>query len=61
MACIVVRGILMKNIEKIFDKIDLDNANRDEGRLYDSIRCFLLAATPEEIVRQKTIKFCKMI
>ena len=47
----------MKNIEKIFDKIDLDNANRDEGRLYDSIRCFLLAATPEEIVRQKTIKF----
>ena len=47
----------MKNIEKIFDKIDLDNANRDEGRLYDSIRCFLLAATPEEIVRQKTIAF----
>lgn len=54
---VVVRGILMKNIEKIFDKIDLDNANRDEGRLYDSIRCFLLAATPEEIVRQKTIVF----
>lgn len=54
---VVVRGILMKNIEKIFDKIDLDNANRDEGRLYDSIRCFLLAATPEEIVRQKTIAF----
>ena len=47
----------MKNIEKIFDKIDLDNANRDEGRLYDPIRCFLLAATPEELVRQKTIKF----
>lgn len=47
----------MKNIEKIFDKIDLDNANRDEGRLYDSIRCFLLAATPEECVRQKTIIF----
>lgn len=47
----------MKYIEEIFDKIDLDNANRDEGRLYDSIRCFLLAATPEEIVRQKTIKF----
>lgn len=47
----------MKNIEKIFDKIDLDNANRDEGRLYDSIRCFLLAATPEECVRQKTIVF----
>ena len=47
----------MENIEKIFDKIELDNANRDEGRLYDPIRCFLLAATPEELVRQKTIKF----
>ena len=47
----------MKYIEEIFDKIDLDNANRDEGRLYDPIRCFLLAATPEELVRQKTIKF----
>lgn len=47
----------MKYIEKIFDKIELKNANRDEGRIYDSIRCFLLAATPEEIVRQKTIKF----
>lgn len=55
--CVVVRGILMKNIERVFDKIGLENANRDEGRLYDSIRCFLLAATPEEIVRQKTIKF----
>lgn len=55
--CVVVRGSLMKNIERIFDKIELKNANRDEGRLYDSIRCFLLAATPEEIVRQKTIKF----
>lgn len=54
---VVVRGILMKNIEKIFDKIELEKFQRDGDCIYDPIRCFLLAATPEECVRQKTIVF----
>ena len=47
----------MKYIEEIFDKIELEKFQRDGDCIYDPIRCFLLAATPEEIVRQKTIKF----
>ena len=47
----------MKNIEKIFDKIELEKFQRDGDCIYDPIRCFLLAATPEECVRQKTIVF----
>ena len=42
----------MKYIEKIFDNIELAKFERDGECLYDSIRCFLLAATPEECVRQ---------
>lgn len=47
----------MKYIEEIFDKIELEKFQRDGDCIYDSIRCFLLAATPEECVRQKTIVF----
>ena len=47
----------MKYIEEIFDKIELEKFQRDGDCIYDPIRCFLLAATPEELVRQKTIKF----
>lgn len=47
----------MKYIEEIFDKIELEKFQRDGDCIYDPIRCFLLAATPEECVRQKTIVF----
>lgn len=47
----------MKYIEEIFDNIELEKFQRDGECIYDPIRCFLLAATPEEIVRQKTIAF----
>ena len=47
----------MKYIEEIFDKIELEKFQRDVDCIYDPIRCFLLAATPEECVRQKTIVF----
>lgn len=47
----------MKYIEAIFDKIELEKFQRDGDCIYDPIRCFLLAATPEECVRQKTIVF----
>ncbi|EQC67321.1 hypothetical protein HSIVP1_1208 [Veillonella parvula HSIVP1] len=47
----------MKYIEEIFDKIELEKLQRDGDCIYDPIRCFLLAATPEECVRQKTIVF----
>ena len=45
----------MKYIEEIFDKIEFEKFQRDGDCIYDPIRCFLLAATPEECVRQKTI------
>ena len=47
----------MKYIEEIFDKIELEKFQRDGDCIYDPIRCFLLAATPEECVRQKTIVY----
>ncbi len=47
----------MKYVEEIFDKIELEKFQRDGDCIYDPIRCFLLAATPEECVRQKTIVF----
>ena len=47
----------MKYIEEIFDKIELEKFQRDGDCIYDPIRCFLLAATREECVRQKTIVF----
>ena len=47
----------MKYIEEIFNKIELEKFERDGDCIYDSIRCYLLAATPEECVRQKTIIF----
>lgn len=47
----------MKYIEEIFDKIEFEKFQRDGDCIYDPIRCFLLAATPEECVRQKTIVF----
>lgn len=47
----------MKYIEEIFDKIELEKFQRDGDCINDPIRCFLLAATPEECVRQKTIVF----
>lgn len=47
----------MKYIEEIFDNIKLEKFERDGDCIYDSIRCFLLAATPEECVRQKTIEY----
>jgi len=47
----------MKYIEEIFDKIELEKFQRDGDCIYDPIRCFLLATTPEECVRQKTIVF----
>lgn len=47
----------MKYIEEIFDNIELKKFQRDGDCIYDPIRSFLLAATPEEIVRQKTIIF----
>ena len=45
----------MMHIEEIFDNIELEKFQRDGDCIYDPIRSFLLAATPEEIVRQKTI------
>lgn len=47
----------MKYIEEIFDNIELKKFQRDGDCIYDPIRSFLLASTPEEIVRQKTIVF----
>lgn len=47
----------MKYIEEVFDNIELEIFERDGDCIYDPIRCFLLAATPEECVRQKTIVF----
>lgn len=47
----------MKYIEEIFDNIKLEKFERDGDCIYDPIRSFLLAATPEECVRQKTIKY----
>lgn len=49
--------ILMKYIEEIFDNINLEKFGRDGDSIYDPIRSFLLAATPEECVRQKTIVY----
>ena len=49
--------IQMKYIEEIFDNIELEKFQRDGDCIYDSIRSFLLAATPEECVRQKTIVY----
>ena len=48
----------MKYIEEIFDKIELEKFQRDGDCIYDPIRCFLLAATPEECVRQKQLYSC---
>lgn len=45
----------MKYIEEIFEKIKLEKFERDGDCIYDPIRSFLLAATPEECIRQKTI------
>ena len=47
----------MKYIEEIFDNIKLEKFERDGDCIYDPIRSFLLAATPEECVRQKTIVY----
>lgn len=47
----------MKYIEEIFDNIVLEKFQRDGDCIYDPIRSFLLAATPEECVRQKTIVY----
>lgn len=47
----------MEYIEEIFDDIELKTYGRDGEYLYDPIRSFLLSATPEEYVRQKTILF----
>ena len=47
----------MKYIEEIFDKIKLEKFGRDGDSIYDPIRSFLLTATPEECVRQKTIVY----
>lgn len=47
----------MKYIEEIFENIELKKFQRDGDCIYDPIRSFLLAATREEIVRQKTIVF----
>lgn len=47
----------MKYIEEIFEKIKLEKFERDGDCIYDPIRSFLLAATPEECVRQKTIVY----
>ena len=49
--------ILMKYIEEIFDNINLEKFGRDGDSIYDPIRSSLLAATPEECVRQKTIVY----
>ena len=45
----------MKYIEEVFDNIKLEKFERDGDCIYDPIRSFLLAATPEECIRQKTI------
>ena len=47
----------MKYIEEIFDNIKLEKFGRDGDSIYDPIRSFLLVATPEECVRQKTIVY----
>ena len=47
----------MKYIEEIFDNIKLEKFGRVGDSIYDPIRSFLLAATPEECVRQKTIVY----
>ena len=47
----------MKYIEEIFDNIKLEKFGRDGDSIYDPIRSFLLAATPEECVRPKTIVY----
>lgn len=47
----------MMYIEDMFDSIELKTYGRDGDYLYDPIRSFLLSATPEEYVRQKTIRF----
>ena len=47
----------MMYIEDMFDSIELKTYGRDGEYLYDPIRSFLLYATPEEYVRQKTIRF----
>ena len=47
----------MKYIEEIFDNIKLEKFGWDGDSIYDPIRSFLLAATPEECVRQKTIVY----
>ena len=49
----------MKYIEEIFDNIKLEKFGRDGDSIYDPIRSFLLAATPEECVRQKQLHTCK--
>ncbi len=47
----------MMYIEEMFDSIELKTYGRDGEYLYDPIRSLLLSATPEEYVRQKTIRF----
>ena len=47
----------MKYIEEIFDNIKLEKFGRVGDSIYDPIRSFLLAATQEECVRQKTIVY----
>ena len=47
----------MNDISRIFKSIRLDKYKQDTTCLYDPIRHLLVQKTPEEEVRQKTIKF----
>ena len=47
----------MNDISRIFKSIKLDKYKQDTTCLYDPIRHLLVQKTPEEEVRQKTIKF----
>lgn len=47
----------MKNIKKIFNAIKLNKYKPSSTSYFDSVRKYFVQKTPEEAIRQKTIKF----
>ena len=47
----------MKNIKKIFNAIKLNKYKPSSTSYFDPVRKYFVQKTPEEAIRQKTIKF----
>lgn len=55
--CVVVKGFIMNDIEKLFKAIKLDKYRPSSTSYFDPVRKYFVPKTPEEEVRQKTIEF----